>query len=916
MSVNTCTYDVIILTETWLTTDYADGELELKDYNIYRADRNSEVTQKFRGGGALIAIRKSLKSHLILSYANLFEQLFVSLMDRNKQIILGAVYIPPAACNNVYKEHCLTVEQMMESYSPTKVFLCGDYNIPETTWSNNEIGISVDGPLNPNTNTLSHYLGYYNFYQMNTIPNSRGVLLDLVFTLSNNVIVRPAYDLLLPNCAHHSAITFEINVEVTKNTLDYEEYFYDYKNADYLGINNYLASINWDIILYQDINNSTNNFYNILSSVIDLFVPLKKYKTSNFPRWFSAELRRLTIEKKNVHIIYKKYGRDKDYYKFSQLRSQCKALSKTCYQTYLYNMENSINSNPRAFWTYINDHKKTYSLPNILRYNGETSNTGLEAANLFADFFSTVYTLNNNPRVPNYNFDKTINLTSCPIELSSVFQCIENLKSKLSYGPDGIPAFFLKNCVYTISRPLHILFNLSINSGTFPNYWKHSFLSPIFKSGSKEDIENYRGICMQSEIPKMFDLLVTNHMTWVTGKLIVNEQHGFIKGRSTNTNLLLYQNYILECLESKLQVDSIYTDFSKAFDRVDHELLIAKLKALGIDGQLLNWLSSFLTGRTQSVRIGSFISKNIEVLSGVPQGSHCAPLLFNLFINDIKLHLKHCHLLLFADDLKIFRSVESLNDAFLLQADINNLFEWCSINYMHLNIKKCFSITFSKSNSCLQFNYSVNNEPLKQLKEVRDLGVTFDTKLCFNSHINNITMQSRKMLGFINRSAKNFSASSLKILYCSLVRSTLEYNSIIWSPFYDIYESKIEAVQHKFIRSAAFKMNINEYDYSEILRLLNLKTLTTRRIYASLTFLNSVISGHICCPDILELINFNVHPRATRNRELFSLSVHRTNYGHNSPISRMLRYGNEYNGLTDLFCTSNQKFKNSLKHLG
>ena len=170
--------------------------------------------------------------------------------------------------------------------------------------------------------------------------------------------------------------------------------------------------------------------------------------------------------------------------------------------------------------------------------------------------------------------------------------------------------YFLKQCVYTLDIPIHIIFNLSLNSLIFPEYWKHSFLKPIYKSGPKHNVENYRAVCIQSELPKLLDCLVTRLLTWECKNLLIDEQHGFIQGRSINTNLLIYENFIINTFESRLQVDSVYTDFSnfsKAFDRVNHSLLLPKLKALGIDGKVLMWIQSSLSSRTQSVKYGGSV---------------------------------------------------------------------------------------------------------------------------------------------------------------------------------------------------------------------------------------------------------------------------------------------------------------------
>jgi hypothetical protein len=178
--------------------------------------------------------------------------------------------------------------------------------------------------------------------------------------------------------------------------------------------------------------------------------------------------------------------------------------------------------------------------------------------------------------------------------------------------------------------------------------------------------------------------------------IIIPQQHGFVKRRSTTTNLLLYTSYIFEGIDNNKQIDSVYTDFRKAFDRVDHQILLEKIAFNGIRGNLWRWLKSYITNRTQKVVINGHESDYVPISSGVPQGSILGPLLFILFINDIQNCFQFCDFLLYADDLKIFHVINSSDDQIKFQADLDRFSDYCDVNKLSLSINKCKSITFTK----------------------------------------------------------------------------------------------------------------------------------------------------------------------------------------------------------------------------
>ena len=300
-------------------------------------------------------------------------------------------------------------------------------------------------------------------------------------------------------------------------------------------------------------------------------------------------------------------------------------------------------------------------------------------------------------------------------------------------------------------------------------------------------ISNYRGIAKLSAIPKLLEKIITEQITHFVASTVSPKQHGFLKGCSTVTNLLEFASTTIDGFSNRLQTDTIFTDFSKAFDRVDHKLLLLKLDKIGFPGSLVNWIKSYLSSRRQCVVFNHSVSDEILVSSGVPQGNHLGPILFMIFINDLPSVVVHSNILMFADDVKLFKVLNDLYDCELLQHDLDNLSTWCKVNRLDLNVDKCKCMTFHRR-SMVNFTYRINNMILERVDLCNDLGILLDHKLNFTEHIVCITAKATGTLGFIKRWSKEFSDPyTTKLLYTSLVRPILEYGCVLWNPQYNLH---------------------------------------------------------------------------------------------------------------------------------
>ena len=346
--------------------------------------------------------------------------------------------------------------------------------------------------------------------------------------------------------------------------------------------------------------------------------------------------------------------------------------------------------------------------------------------------------------------------TSLDFTLEDLENALANLKKSNTMGPDGIPESFMKLCQTSLLLPIYILFKCLLNLGYIPEVMKKAFIIPEFKSGIRSDVANYRPITIINILAKIFDYLIYSLLYPKLYNLISCKQHGFMRGRSVVTSLLELSDDVIESINSRSQTDVVYLDFAKAFDSLDHRLLSYKLFNLGIRGWALKTLNSFLSKRCTMVLYNNCKSFRFIPSSGIAQGSHTGPLLFILFINDLFDYIKSSKLELFADDPRLRKKIRNVGDAELLQTDVNRFYDWSLANGMPINIKKSYTITFSRINDPILFPYNINNLILTREVEIRDLGVILDNKWSFDSHRAFITSKAYKMLGFLKRSTFDY----------------------------------------------------------------------------------------------------------------------------------------------------------------
>lgn len=923
LAVSDSCFDIIVLSETWLDSRTLSSQVFGSHYEVFRCDRNPDNSRKSTGGGVLVAVRLGLKARVVENDSwKCLEQVWVSIELGDRTLFLCALYIPPDRIgeNGLIETHCGSVFTVMETAAPVDdLFILGDFNLSGISWQPSHNGFLYPDParstLSASAIRLLDNYSAATLVQINHVVNENNRSLDLCFVSCRDhlPLIGTAPCELVKVVPHHPPLVIAVENKLARDFIKFPAVVHDFSKADHRSIADVLATIDWGNTLdSNDIERAALTFSHVLSYVIDRHVPKRTLNTNSRPPWQTSELQKMKTVKRAALRKFTKYRTPSLRSIYLRINYEYQRASRHCFLQYQRSIELKCKRQPKSFWKYVNEQRKESGLPSSMELNGKTASCPQEICQLFATKFASVFS---DEQISDELISRAANnvpqngqaLDVFDIDVTAISRAAVQLKSSNNPGPDGVPSAFIKKHIASLLDPLHCLFRLSLSSGVFPSCWKVANMFPVHKKGRKRDANNYRGITALCAISKLFEIVVMDPLLSHCKHLISNDQHGFTSGRSTNTNLLCFTSYITDSMTAHDQTDAIYTDLSAAFDKLNHDIAIAKLDRLGVCGNLLRWFGSYLTDRYLTVVIGDCRSNSFQATSGIPQGSHLGPLIFLLYFNDVHFVIEGPRLS-FADDLKIFLQIKSIADCMYLQHQLDNFANWCSANRMVVNPAKCSMITFSRKKQPIVFIYSLLDTEIERVSHIKDLGVILDSQLNFKQHVSYTINKASIALGFIFRVAKNFSdIHCLKSLYCSLVRSTMEYCSAVWSPAYNNGAERIESVQRRFLRFALRKLPWRDPfrlpSYESRCQLIDLELLRTRRDTNRALFIADVLQGRVDCSSILEQINLNVRPRALRNSVMLRLPLFRTNYAFYGALIGMQRVFNTVAALFDFHST-------------
>jgi Reverse transcriptase (RNA-dependent DNA polymerase) len=460
----------------------------------------------------------------------------------------------------------------------------------------------------------------------------------------------------------------------------------------------------------------------------------------------------------------------------------------------------------------LNTSDKSTKIDELCINGVEVSDAEIMAEN-FNSYFSTIaHTLSNKIPQSQQTFqsymapslpDSFALLPTTPSEIVSL-NC--SLKQTHSPGLDDINPNTTSSVLNLLATPISEIINSSFVTGIVPPALKTARVIPIFKQGTKSNPGNYRPISVLPYFSKLFEKAMYNRLYdyVIKKKILYVDQHGFQAGHSTVMSLLNIQDKISQAIDNKEFSVGIFLDLSKAFDSVDHNILLRKLENYGIRGLPLLWFKNYLSNRQQRVQCNDKLSKPSLIEYGVPQGSILGPLLFLLFINDLPNVSPALHFELFADDSNVFVSHRSHEQIFqTLNLELHHVGDWFKANRLSLNLTKTSFVLFNSHRKTLPTHIPpllIDNVPIPQLTKVNFLGVIIDQNLTWQDHISQISLKLAKNIGIISRISYKLPSHILLNLYYSLINPYLMYCNMVWASNYPSRLTRLIILQKRALR--------------------------------------------------------------------------------------------------------------------
>ena len=742
---------------------------------------------------------------------NDFESVFVEIKNNSqKNIICGCVYRHPRRNSDAFFEYLDSTLSKLTSENK-EIYICGDFNI---------------NLIKSDSDTISS--NFYNLFSANgflplilhpsrVVDGQTPSLIDNIFTNNTSNIILSG-NIYLQLSEHFSQFASIQHDKIDVKHI--EMYARNYKNYSDEKFRDDISLQKWLHPNVTDVNFLAGDFIWRLDGSTERLAPMEKLSPNEIKfrlkPWITTDVRKLIRIRDNL-FARKKRQPENDHVRqvYNQARNRVTRELKRSKIEYHKKHFESLSSNIKKTWDAIrkivNVKKSTHFSISQLNINGKITDDPNEITNKINNYFVNVgpQTEKGVPKVPNISADRflknrnQVNFIIAHISEEEILNIITALPNK-STGPASIPLKLLKVVADIIVVPLCVIINLSFSTGVFPEIWKVAKVIPLHKGGPTDELNNFRPISLLSIFDKIIEKLMHArlYLFLEENQILCKNQFGFKKKSSCAHSLIEITEKIKESIDNGKFGCGIFIDLKKAFDTVNHDILLLKLEHYGVRGALLKWFKSYLSNRKQYVFYNGVSSNVLPITCGVPQGSVLGPLLFLIYINDLPNISDKLQFFLFADDTNIYfdshdlRSMEKT-----VNEELRKLCLWLNVNRLALNVSKTNFVIF-RANKPVNYNVTLlmNKKAIEQKDHVKYLGVLVDEHLNWGFHIPHIAKKIGRGIGIMIRLRQYLSPHMLKNIYYCLIYSHLCYGIQVWGSAAITALNKLIVLQKKAIR--------------------------------------------------------------------------------------------------------------------
>lgn len=826
--------DILAVSESWLCPAIADEAINVNNFGLVRKDRTTG-----RGGGVLLFVKNTIQFLEINDCKTEYsEQIWVSFKTKNTKTILGLIYRPPGR-DSVRDFLSEFEENVCKNLLNCDNFVCvGDFNI-------NFLDLNCIY-----TQRFHLLLNAYNLVQLINEPTRRGAcsatLIDMILCSDADMVEDSEVDHAF-HVSDHFLIKCKMKLEIFK-PKPFLKTCRDYRHFDQAAFCRDLQNVPFNDVFYLptvDQKVSTFNYY--ITELFNLHAPQKTFRITKKPApWLTENIKLCMSLRDKALSKYRKRGTAENWESYRQLRNFVSSAIVREKRAYL---ENGIRNNgPRDNWRLlknINVYSQTKKVvPEHLGTPDEINNFFANVAQCGHPDLDTLnfYLNNTKNNVAEFKFRLAT--------IEEVEEAISSIKSA-AVGCDGIGLSMLRRCCpHVLPVIIHII-NFCIETSTFPECWKTSYVLPFPKVSSPSELKQLRPISilptLSKVIEKVLEAQVREHATRC--QILPALQSGYRKDYSCTTALLKVTDDILEASDRGELTALVLLDYSKAFDRLNHSLLLAILHYIGFEESAARLVHSYLADRNQAVRVNGKISGIVGLSCGVPQGSILGPLLFLIYTSQLRSYLRFSAVHFYADDTQLYLSfspnnIEEAN--YRLTHDLNVLKRASEAHCLSINPSKSQLLLFGRKQCCDRYrnllNISINNELLTVCNSAKNLGITINSNLRFTEHINNCIKRAFTNLKLIYSQRSLLNESLKKMLCDSIVLSHFNYGDVLYGPcLLDMDVKRIQLMQNSCVRLIG-GIRGRDRGVSAKLREIKWLNMLERRLFHSLVLFNSIIN--------------------------------------------------------------------------